>query len=249
MSDWTPPAAPSRRRAYIVVGACLAAVVAVVLIVVSLQSDDEASSTGSTVVPTIGQIGAPADVATTIPAVAVGDSVAATSGASTVPAPSGAAVNRLLAATGSFTCVAPGSWQPFAEVGVAFAVGEPEGATTCPADVLTLPAGHCSAAPCTEIPADWEVRQLPAVLPEQFFVVVAPSADLDGFEGAARFSCVLVGVRQPAQVLPVDTPTESACSAEPIDPTGTADIPLPPAGSTDIPLPLPPISADIATSG
>ena len=221
---------------------------AVVLIVVSMQSDEDSTPTGSSVVATIGQIGAPADVATTLPTVAAGDP-STVDGASTVPAPSGVAVNRLLAAPGSFTCIAPGSWQPFAEVGVAFAVGEPEGATTCPADVLTLPVGHCSAAPCAEIPADWDVRQLPGVLPEQFFAVVAPSAEIDGFEAAARFYCVIGGVRQLAQVLPIDTPTESACPAEPIDPTGTADIPLPPAGSTDIPLPLPPISADIATSG
>ncbi len=249
MSEWIPPAAPSRRRAYILAGACLAVVVAVVLIVVSMQSDEDPTPTGSTVVATIGQIGAPADVATTLPAVAAGDPSTVGAGASTVPAPSGAAVNRLLAAPGSFTCIAPGSWQPFAQVGIAFAVGEPEGATTCPSDVLTLPAGHCSAAPCAEIPADWEVRQLADVLPEQFFAVVAPSAEIDGFEAAARFYCVVGGVRQSAQVLPIDTPTESACSAEPIDPTGTADIPLPPDGSTDIPLPLPPISDDIATSG
>jgi hypothetical protein len=111
--------------------------------------------------------------------------------------------------------------------------------------VLTLPVGHCSTIPCGEIPADWEVRQLPDVLPDQFFVIVAPSEALDGVPGAARFSCVITGVRQPTQVLPIDTPTEAACSAEPIDPTGTGDIPVAPPGTGDIP--LPPVSADIVS--
>jgi hypothetical protein len=223
-------------------------VVAIVLIVVSLQGGDESAST-STVAPTIGAIDAPADVATTVGAAgdtsAPGTTIAGTSTAPT----DGVQANRLLAAPGTYTCLAPGSWQPFVEVGISFAVGEAVGATTCSADIITLPAGHCSATPCAEIPDDWEVRQLPGVLPEQFFVVVTPSADLDGTFGVARFYCVVTGVRQVVQVLPADTPTEAACPAEPFDPTGTADIPLPPLGSTDIPLPLPPVSADIAVNG
>ena len=247
MSEWAPPPKPSRRRAFILAGACVAAVVAIVLIVVSLQSDDEPTAGTSTVLPTIAVIGAPAEVATTIAVNGSGDAASTIAGPGTESL--GAPVNRLLEAPGAFTCLAPGSWQPFAQVGIAFAVGEAEGATTCAADVITFPAGHCSATPCAEIPADWEVRQLPDVLPEQFFVVVTPSAELDGTPGVARFYCVTSGVRQTVQILPIDTPSEAACPAEPFDPTGTADIPLPPPGSNDIPIPLPPVSADIAGSG
>lgn len=246
MSEWTPPPKPSRRRAFVLAGAGIAAVLAIVLVVVSLQSDDEPTAVTSTVAPTIGVIGAPADVATTAPD--ADGSAATIVGPESGPA-TGAPVNRLLAAPGAFTCLVPGSWQPFAEVGIAIAVGEAEGATTCSADIITFPVGHCSVTPCEAIPAEWEVRQLPNVLPEQFFVVVTPSAEFDGSPGVARFYCVTTGVRQGVQVLPIDTPTEAACPAEPFDPSGTADIPLPPSGSTDIPLPLPPVSADIAGSG
>ena len=248
MSEWAPPPKPSRRRAFILAGACVAAVVAVVLIVVSLQSDDETTAATSTILPTIGVIGAPAEVVTTIVG-ADGSAAAPPTAAAPSTASVGVPANRLLDVAGAFTCLAPGSWQPFAEVGVAFAVGEAEGATTCAADVITFPAGHCSATPCAEIPAAWEIRLLPNVLPEQFFVIVTPSAELDGTPGAARFYCVTSGVRQAVQILPFDTSNEAACPAEPFDPTGTADIPLPPPGSNDIPIPLPPVSADIAGSG
>jgi hypothetical protein len=157
-------------------------------------------------------------------------------------------INRALAGTGTFTCDAPGSWKPFLDLDIVFRVGEPAVGTSCPPDIIDLPYGSCSAAPCSEIPADFQVRLLPDVPADQLFVITALPLGTDAVAGLSRYYCVVGGVRQPVVVLASETPVELACSAEPFGPTvDTADIPVP-QGTADIPLP-PPVSADIAVSG
>lgn len=218
-----PDRSPSRTRVWAVLG-ILAAVAAVVAIVASRNDNGEqpsvASSTsaGSTI------------ISGAIPTVFV----------------DAASVNRFLDVPGSFTCAEPGIWHPFADNAAAVLVGEAPAGASCSLEVVAVPSGYCSAQPCAQVPADWQVRSRVGVSTQNLFLVVVPSTPPN-----ALFYCVVEGVIGSAQALLESVQIEQACPFDaPVPPVqapdDTTDIPYVPPATSDIPsAPPPPVSADI----
>jgi len=108
-------------------------------------------------------------------------------------------------------------------------VGEPAGGSSCTDDIIDLPSGYCSTAPCAEVPADWRIDTQPGV----------PAERSDDGRGTistttAQFVCVNDLVAQPKQLLPLDTPVQQAC---PVGASSNSiDIPYVPRTRRTIPM-------------
>lgn len=152
----------------------------------------------------------------------------ATVGSSIADGTGTGSLQRTLLEPGRFNCTDTGIWQPFAEIHLVLTVGEPTGGSSCTDDIIDLPIGYCSTAPCAEVPADWRIDTHPGVPAERSMMVVAPVSTT-----TAQFVCVSDLVAQPKQFLPLDTPIQQAC------PVGAS------SNSIDIPYVPPPVSVDL----
>jgi hypothetical protein len=223
------PASP-RTRLAIIIGGVVVVILAIAMTVVAVGGDDskDSPSTG----PDVIQSPATVTGLTAVPGTP-------TSANTSTDIPGLGVLQRALTQPGSFDCTTAGIWQPYAELGLALAVGEPAAGSTCTGEVIDLPFGYCSTAPCTAVPEDWRVDTRPGVQPESLLLVVAPNAS-----GTAEYICVVGLVPQPKQILLSTTTIEQACPAG--GSSNSIDLPYIPPDTSDIYIP-PPISVDIAT--
>ncbi|MCU1392491.1 MAG: hypothetical protein JWM34_919 [Ilumatobacteraceae bacterium] len=229
-----PTTARSRSRLG-VLGACCAALVAVAA---GCSSDaSKSSTTGPTAIQS------PASV--TSGAVTGGGSTGAASAVTTGIADPNAEVaglgqvQRTLDAPGVYNCTTTGTWRPFPSLELTLKVGEPAAGSSCTGEIVDLPDGTCSTAPCSTVPAEWRIEARAGVNPESLLLVVAPTGPSNG---TAEFICVVGLVPQPKQILLATTTMDQAC---PPNSTGNSvDLPYVPPDTTDIYVP-PPASVDI----
>jgi len=225
------PAPASPRTRLVIIGGAVVGILAIAMIVVAVRGED------GTDPPTTGPdvIQSPATVTglTAVPG-------KPTSSAAGTDVHGLGVLQRALTQPGTFDCTATGIWQPYAELGLALAVGEPPAGSTCTGEVVDLPFGYCTTAPCSEVPADWRVVTEAGVQPESLLLIVAP-----GTTGTSEFVCVVGLVPQPKQILSNTTTIEQACPAG--GSPNSIDMPYIPPDTSDIYVPTP-ISVDIATS-
>ncbi|MCU1398474.1 MAG: hypothetical protein JWN62_1583 [Acidimicrobiales bacterium] len=212
----------------------MAVIVAVVVIVIATRSDDSAK------LPPAGPavIQGPGTVTGNGGATALSSDLPASANSADLAGAGLGALQRPLAAAGTFNCTTPGSWTPFAELPLNLPVGEPAGGTNCTGQVLDLPFGYCSTAPCSEVPADWRVDVRPGVSADSLLMIVAPYST-----ESADFVCVVGLIPQPKQILAPMTSMDQACPTNgtsnsvdiPYVPPDTSDIYVPPPASVDIP--------------